>query len=243
MLFLFTAACAVGPSLLLIWYFYTSDVHREPKRPLWGTFGRGVLAVVPVLLIAGPLNAFFVDHIVGPYRRSLGEAFLLAAIPEELFKFEVLRRYVLRHRAFNEPMDGIVYGAVASLGFATLENVCYTIHGGLGTALLRAVTAVPGHAFLGAIMGYYVGQWRFGDPSARRANLTRALVWPIVLHGVYDAPLMAMTNLEEAGRRELGELLLLSLLTLSVLLLEWIWAIRVVRRLRREQESTVIAPA
>ena len=32
---------------------------------------------------------------------------------------------VYKMKDFNEPMDGIVYGVCASLGFATLENIYY----------------------------------------------------------------------------------------------------------------------
>ena len=32
---------------------------------------------------------------------------------------------VLRRKEFNEPMDGIVYGVVVSLGFITYENYDY----------------------------------------------------------------------------------------------------------------------
>ena len=31
----------------------------------------------------------------------------------------------IKEKAFNEPMDAIVYGVVVSLGFATLENYDY----------------------------------------------------------------------------------------------------------------------
>ena len=58
-------------------------------------------------------------------------------------------------KEFDELMDGIVYGAVASLGFATLENIMYCIDGGLSVVAIRALTAVPAHASFGAIMGYY----------------------------------------------------------------------------------------
>ena len=96
-------------------------------------------------------------------------------IPEETFKYLVLTRYSARHRAFDEPMDGIVYGAVASLGFAALENLLYVGSGDLGTAVARAATAVPGHAFTGAIMGYYVGQARFGPLGSASGPLCCSL--------------------------------------------------------------------
>ena len=82
----------------------------------------------------------------------------VAAIPEEFVKLAILVGYNMRHHAFDEPMDGIVYGVVASLGFATLENMLFVFEGGISVAVSRAFTAVPLHAFVGAIMGYYVGR-------------------------------------------------------------------------------------
>ena len=38
-------------------------------------------------------------------------------------RFYTDQTYILREKEFNEPMDGIVYGVTASLGFATLENI------------------------------------------------------------------------------------------------------------------------
>jgi RsiW-degrading membrane proteinase PrsW (M82 family) len=73
-------------------------------------------------------------------------------------------------------MDGVVYGAVASLGFATLENILYVTPNGFAVAAARAFTAVPGHALLGVIMGYYVGRAKFHSNEQQRAN--RAWVRP-----------------------------------------------------------------
>ena len=69
---------------------------------------------------------------------------------------------------FNEPMDGIVYGVCASLGFATLENFYYVyiISDTFGTsamtlALVRAFSAVPAHAVFGIFMGYFFMKYVF----------------------------------------------------------------------------------
>ena len=94
------------------------------------------------------------------------KAVLGAAIPEELFKFLVLRWYVWRKPHFDEPLDGVVYGATASLGFATLENILYVGSHGLEMAVLRALTAVPGHAFTGVVMGAFLGRARFAEAGA-----------------------------------------------------------------------------
>jgi RsiW-degrading membrane proteinase PrsW (M82 family) len=124
------------------------------------TFLLGILIVVPVIIVAWPLWLLNsrLDH---PMLAGLYTALLCAAVPEEFFKFLVITRYSARNPAFDEPMDGVVYGATASLGFATLENILYVVRGGWMVAAARALTAVPCHACLGAILGYYVGQGRF----------------------------------------------------------------------------------
>src|SRR5260370_39235738 len=87
-------------------------------------------------------------------------------------------------------MEGIVYGAVASLGFATFENIGYVVGGdhSLRIALFRALTAVPGPAFMGAIMGYYAGQARFGRAEARVSNWITAFAPPVALHTLHHFP-------------------------------------------------------
>ncbi|MBW2699768.1 MAG: PrsW family intramembrane metalloprotease [Deltaproteobacteria bacterium] len=239
MLFLLTAASALIPSLLLLWYFHAKDVHREPGEVIWATFGLGVAIIAPVLLVDGLIYLLLPDFSSMPYAKGASDAFLMAAIPEEFFKFTVLWLYVLRHKEFDEPMDGIVYGVVASLGFATLENIIYTADGGLGVAILRALTAVPLHAFLGAIMGYYVGQMRFGKPEMRSKNLWMALSMPMLLHGLYDFPILTIKQMQEnlgtAG--PVGEGLGLVGITLIVLIFTWVWAIKLTNRLRRQQDA------
>ncbi|MCP5113023.1 MAG: PrsW family intramembrane metalloprotease, partial [bacterium] len=179
----YVAVSAVVPSLLLMWYFHVRDTFPEPPRVVWTTFALGIAIVVPVVMMAWPFDQF-AEALADPFLYGLAAAFLAAAIPEELFKLVVLWRYSARHLEFDEPMDGVVYGVAVSLGFATLENILYVSEGGLAVAALRALTAVPGHAFLGAIMGYYVGQARFAA-SGRRVFLAKAFIVPVVLHGLY----------------------------------------------------------
>jgi RsiW-degrading membrane proteinase PrsW (M82 family) len=230
----YTLPAAVVPALLLIWYFHHQDVHPEPQRVVWATFFLGVLTVLPVLAVVTPLMPI-VRAAPDPWLRSVGEAFVLAAFPEELFKLVVLLRYVVRQRDFDEPMDGIVYGVVASLGFATLENVIYVSQDS-SLALLRALTAVPGHAFTGAIMGFYLGQAYFPpggsaalvDPAAwRRRLIVRGYLVAVLLHGLYDFPLFASQIVPGAK--------LVGLVALAVLIAEGTWAHRLVKRLHDDQ--------
>ena len=222
------AVSAIVPSVLLVWYFHARDAYPEPARMIWRTFGLGVLTVLPVLTIGIPIH-LAVARIEQPVLASAFEALFVAAIPEEFFKLVVLVLYSMRKQEFDEPMDGIVYGVVASLGFATFENLLYVMDGGTGVAFSRAFSAVPLHAFLGAIMGYYVGQaWK--NPGRRTEFILRGYAIAVFLHAVYDFPLMAMNALGNEGPK-----LLLALATLAVLVVVWRWALHLTRRLRREQ--------
>lgn len=228
-----TTMSALVPSMLLLWFFHSRDVFPEPPRVLWTTFGLGVLTTLPTLAFAVPLARYLDDQFPGhPFLLGGTKAFLTAAVPEEFLKLLVLLLYSARHEEFDEPMDGVVYGVAASLGFATLENVLYVLSGGLTLGVLRALTAVPGHAFLGAIMGYFVGQARFrlGD---RRNLLIAAFVVPTLLHGCYDFPLLSLSAMER--HISAGPAALLISLALGALGIEMVWALSIIAALRSEQ--------
>ena len=221
---------AVLPSLVLLVYFIRSDRFPEPLGGILGTFLLGVLTVVPVMIYVVPLQAAVEPRVTDPLALAATQAFLFAAIPEEICKLVVLIGFARQLKAFDEPMDGLVYGVVASLGFATLENVLYVAGGGagwFGIALIRAFSAVPGHAMLGAIMGFYIARAHF-EPALAKAMYAKALLVPILLHGVYDFGLLATVNSDEAGWVLIG---------VAVLVLELVWALRLRRRLRRAQQT------
>lgn len=177
-------AAALLPSIFLLRYFIKSDRFPEPTDVLMKTFFYGILIALPVI-VAEFLVSMAFEGVGGPATQALINAFLVAALCEEAFKFLVLHRYCARHEAFDEPMDAVVYGAVASLGFATLENVLYVSEGGMATAVVRAFTAVPAHASFGALMGYYYAKVHFNQNG--RPNYVAALLTPIIVHGLYDA--------------------------------------------------------
>jgi len=230
------AVSAIAPSALLVWYFHTRDLYPEPPRILWTTFALGVLSVLPVLMVGVPVH-LLVNGIEAPVIRGFLEAFFVAAIPEEFFKLAILLLYSMRRVEFDEPMDGIVYGVVASLGFATFENVLYVFEGGLGVAVSRAFSAVPFHAFAGAILGYYVGQAKF-HPEEKWLLIVKGYAAVMLLHGLYDFPLLTLMAVEKASSGGL-----LALITVVVLLVGWRWAVRLVRRLRKEQLAVQAAAA
>lgn len=219
-------ALALVPSIIMFTWFRARDRHPEPGRLLARIFILGVLVAIPIVVVELLVQSR-VDGIGDVYVRSALTGFVVAGLIEEVFKFGVLR-HAEKQPAFDEPMDGIVYGAVASLGFATIENVLYVADGGLGAAIVRGLTAVPSHAADGAIMGYFVGRAHIATTGAWRLRLT-GLLAAILLHGLYDTPLF----IAEADETKSAAVLIV----LLVLVVQLVWSRRVVKRTRRDQDG------
>lgn len=180
---------ALAPGLVIALYVYMRDKYeREPFKLVAWTFALGVLAAVA----AGILESMF------PYQEktatllaTAANATLVVGPIEEVMKFLAVRLLAYRSAAFNEPFDGVVYCVMASMGFATLENLVYVLRGGMGIGIERAFISVPGHAAYGAIMGYYLGRAKF-DTSGKSTLLTiQGVVFAAVAHGLYDFGLLS----------------------------------------------------
>ncbi len=180
---------AMAPVWALLTYFYVRDRYdKEPRALLVRLFLRGLL--VTVLAAAASLLGIRVFASLLPtdsWLYLLVENFVLVALIEEGLKYFVVWHTAYSHPAFNEPYDGILYAITASLGFAALENILYVAQGRLQVAVMRGLLSVPGHALFAAFMGYYLGKARFSKHEKKtRYYLRRALIIPVLLHGIYD---------------------------------------------------------
>ena len=178
---------AVAPVILLAIFVYNKDkCEKEPPSMLVKAFLGGVGAVVLTVLTAG-----FFDMDASPDDGVIwylfSEAFLEAAIPEELFKFLFFMIIVWKSKYFDEHFDGIVYATFVSLGFACIENIVYVFRDGAGVGIMRAILSVPGHFLFGVLMGYYLSLAKFGIPSDRNKNIVLALAISTLTHGIYDS--------------------------------------------------------
>jgi RsiW-degrading membrane proteinase PrsW (M82 family) len=226
---------AIAPALLLMWFFHGRDVYPEPRGVVWTTFGLGVAIVIPAAMIEQTLD-LGIKHIPNWFVHGGVEGYMSAGLTEEALKYCVVVFYCMRHKEFDEPMDGIVYGAIASLGFAAFENFFYVLEGGGGVAIMRALLSVPGHACMGAIMGYFIGQAKF-RPGERSSLMLKAFLIPALLHGTYDAPLMAVQQFValKPSQDQMVKVAPLALVTPAIFIFELVWTLILTSRLRREQ--------
>ena len=193
MLFVLALVPVVG---LLFFIYFNDKKEKEPIGLLVALFfaGMGTVLTAMAAEILGQLilGAVMPDS-------SVVKAVLLAIVivgpAEELGKYFVLRIISWKNKNFDYSFDAIVYAVFVSLGFACLENINYVFSNGAGTAFLRMMTAVPGHACYAVFMGYFYGKSKYAlltGNKGRYAGFTLLSIFvPIVTHGVYDAILMA----------------------------------------------------
>lgn len=185
-------AAAVIPAVVLLVKVYKVDhLDKESPRLLWNLVVRGVIATVFAMLtewIGEFVLSSFVQEQTVLYNFLL--YFIVVAVSEEGFKYLLMKQRTWKDPEFNFQFDGVVYAVFVSLGFALWENISYVLMYGFGTALIRAVTAVPGHACFGVFMGAWYGLAKkyesYGMPSQSKACRVVALLSSIVLHGCYD---------------------------------------------------------
>lgn len=183
-------ALAIAPGIAIcLFIFYRDAYNREPRLNLFVSFVLGAIIVVPI----GYTEIYFnqlTDHTISGVAIS---AFVVVALTEELGKFIILRFYAYPKKSFDEPLDGIVYGVMIAMGFASVENILYVQQFGMQTGFLRMFLSVPAHASFGVLMGYYAGQAKFDKPTSGRL-LLRGLLWAVLFHGVYDFFLFLQGN-------------------------------------------------
>jgi RsiW-degrading membrane proteinase PrsW (M82 family) len=188
LLWLFALILAFAPGAALMWYIRRLDKYEpEPWSMIGWAFLAGCLSVIPALIFETLLGTPDKGFIA-----TLFNAFVVAALTEEMCKGGMAAAFMWWRPQFSEVMDGIVYFGVAHMGFAITENVMYIFGKGnlvtaLMTAFTRTTTAVPLHVINGMIMGYHLGKFKFAKtPGEKFRNLAQGILIPIALHGIYD---------------------------------------------------------
>jgi len=196
---------AVAPALLMLWIVIAAGDQPGSPAKVWTAFLLGGASIS----LLGFIRAPFVRLVATPDNPWLAQAMhstFGVALPEEAVKILVIAAVATRRRAFADPMDPIVYGAAAGLGFAAYENLAYLIlHADMWRSLaaLRSVLTVPFHGALGIIAGAYMAIARTGTAlGANRHNRDWArisswilmLMGPLALHAAFDYPLLTLQN-------------------------------------------------
>lgn len=177
---------AFTPGIFWLWFFIRRGVYRPgPRRLLVFTFLLGMASTLP----AGVINGIFLDDDIlsdTATLASVASGMLFVVGPtEEVCKFLAVRWLAYRSPYFDEPGDGLVYSAAASLGFASLENLFYILMFGPAVMVGRAPLSTVAHVVFGSFWGYALGR----QVQAGRRRSWQTLVGiaaGAVVHGVFN---------------------------------------------------------
>jgi protease PrsW len=223
-------ALAFAPAALWLWYVRREDVREpEPRILVLFAFLNGCGAASLIANFRPRIERLV--PIVPGLPGDLLDAFVATALPEELVKLAAVSLACLWSRQWNEPMDGIVYGVAAGLGFASLENVYFLAATGDPWLVAgRAFTANLAHAAFTGGAAFFLGLARL---RYRHGVLLAAagILLAVLFHGAFDLFLFSLP------RWNVVSLLLVLPLALALLGLRIRWAQAQQERLVRRQAT------
>ena len=179
------------PIVYAIWIRNTEKYNREKWKPiivcfLWGATIAIVASIILELILGISLAISFDDgNILG-----LVTAIIIAPFAEELTKPLALRTKTVK-KELDELEDGLIYGAVAGLGFSATENLlygwCFLSEGLFVFLVLIIIRSFGGcllHASATALTGY-----GYGKTIIRGKSILRVLpffILAIFVHAFYN---------------------------------------------------------
>jgi RsiW-degrading membrane proteinase PrsW (M82 family) len=180
-------ALALIPALIAGLIVRRTDERREPALPLALTFALGSLFAGVCFFLEAKASAWTgldARTSAAGDTGSLLFLFAFAAPIREAAKVAATWP-AFRSRHFDEPYDGVVYAAIAALGFAAVENaMMLRAHPTGAIWIARALLALPAHVFFASVWGYALGRAK----QAKRPGAIFPLAWLVatLMHGLYS---------------------------------------------------------
>jgi RsiW-degrading membrane proteinase PrsW (M82 family) len=173
----------IGIAAGLAWYLiYHDHGEREPVGALWIALALGCASAFPAAYIESSLlhlSSATQGMTIGVLTTYIG-----VGVIEEACKFFPLAFFIYRKRYFNEHTDGVIYFALAGIGFGVPENILYTVSYGAKAGIVRIVLTPIFHAATMAMVGYFLAKGKIAGKPVFYAG--GALVAAMLLHGFYD---------------------------------------------------------
>ena len=180
------------PIIYAFWIRNTEKYNREKWKPIilcffWGASIAIIVAIILEFFLHFSLSISIND------KNTLGliTVIIIAPFAEELTKPLALRLRTVR-KELDELEDGLIYGAVAGLGFSATENLLYGWsffeEGFLYFLILISIRSFGGcllHASATAWTGY-----GYGKSIMKRSSLVRVVPYfllAILVHALYNA--------------------------------------------------------
>ncbi len=195
------------PGFAWLFFYLEEDIHPEPRRLIAKTFLAGLLSAVLALLVQLAISCGYFYNFSGCFSKIQNEVpltpliILVFAFVEEMSKFGAAYFSVAKSEFFDEPIDAMVYMAVAALGFATVENLgalwgkggqAIILNDILEIASFRLVGTTLLHTLTSSLLGYY---WALSIRSFKdKTFLVNGIILATILHALFNYLILAYGN-------------------------------------------------
>ena len=188
LLFIFAFLPAI---IYVIWIRNTEKYNRERWIPIFICFIWGAsIAIIASIFLELFLEISLTASIQSTNLFGLSTAIIIAPFVEELVKPFALRTKIVK-REIKELEDGLIYGAVAGLGFSATENLFYGysfLSEGLVVFLILIIVRSFGgcllHASATALTGYGYGKTLINGTSKFR--IVPYFIIAVFAHALYN---------------------------------------------------------
>jgi RsiW-degrading membrane proteinase PrsW (M82 family) len=222
-------AAIFGPAVFWIGYFYYKDRFQpEPLVNLLEAYFLGFLFGVfcfyfyKLLPLVGIPSSFLAVLAKGNKVEIFAYSIAVVGVVEETFKFLPFILIILRFRAFDELIDGVIYASALAVGFASFENLGYLPHMKGFVFFGRAFASPLTHTIFSSIWGYTIGTAQIKGKSLIKPSLIGVLI-AAFFHGLFNFLTVSPTL------RALSALLILVI---------WIWLIRFLEKWGRSERHS-----
>lgn len=180
------------PLFYTLWIRNIEKFNKEKWKPilfcfLWGA----TIAIIAAIIIEVILQLSLVPSIDNPASFGFITVVIIAPFAEELTKPFALRLKIVK-KELVELEDGLIYGAVAGLGFSATENLLYGwsfLSEGLLFFLIFISIRSFGGCFLHASATAWTG-YGYGKTIIKNTKLRKILpyfILAILVHALYNA--------------------------------------------------------
>lgn len=195
-IFVSLSAGILPPLLWLCFFWLREDKMRpEPKKIIALVFVLGMIATIPATFAEKYAMHYFAS---GTFLMIMAGAFI-----EEAVKFLAAYLGAMWHnKAFDEPIDALIYMITAALGFSAMENVLFfwasTHTGGLLVALVssanRFIGATMLHTLSSAALGACIGFAFYRSSFIKEKRFILGLILATLLHTMYNELIILNTS-------------------------------------------------
>lgn len=196
------AGAALAAAIIcLMWFIYLWRIdvfEQQSPRVMLACLGMGATGALSVGPLTDLLAMIYPLPLGGSRLSDFGHSLLYIGLLEEVAKFVPVLLVARLTQEIDEPVDFMIYGGLAGLGFATLENGLYFTGYGLGIVVTRFLLSTVLHMAMTGIAcaGWaYARHTRWRKPGQTALLGAGGLALAVAAHGIFDYLIIARLEL------------------------------------------------